>query len=113
MAHYQYTLSKQNKSDTILFIFGHDNIEQQILESLLEEKRTNRLHKLLQNSDMDIENIDSLREQMASLDEIKTKYTISNITKVECEGCIYNYPGQIEHMTCPTGCLHDHSLCEQ
>lgn len=113
MSHYQYTITKQNKPDEQYFIFGNI-VHQEILESLLEEKRTKRLHKFLQSQDPNsIDNIDQLREQMASLNDIIEKYTISNIIKIECEGCVYGHPAQKEHMTCPTGCLHDHTYCSQ
>jgi hypothetical protein len=45
-----------------------------------------------------------------SLEAIKIKYQISEIEPA-CEGCLYGWCGQREHMDCPYGCLHDRNTC--
>lgn len=67
-----------------------------------------------------------LTEHMASLYEISRKYMISNVVidvkndmitdvknkgEIKCFGCVYDCPGQRDHMQCPTGCLHDPITC--
>jgi hypothetical protein len=41
---------------------------------------------------------------------VKQKYTIVGIETTEgCNGCRYRAAGQLDHMTCPHGCLHEAS----
>ena len=46
-----------------------------------------------------------------NIDEMKSCYCIIGIVKIDCQGCIYDYPGQLDHMQCPTGCLHYYKTC--
>ena len=32
-------------------------------------------------------------------------------TSLECYGCLYDRPGQRDHMECPSGCLHSPQYC--
>lgn len=37
---------------------------------------------------------------------------IEGISDKKCEGCENDQPGQLEHMSCPNGCLHIHENCD-
>jgi hypothetical protein len=39
-----------------------------------------------------------------------SQYLISEIEPA-CEGCLNEYLGQKDHMSCPYGCLHDANNC--
>lgn len=45
-----------------------------------------------------------------SIEDFRIKYKIE-ITENFCEGCEYGSLGQIAHMDCPHGCLHDRRNC--
>lgn len=58
-------------------------------------------------------NLHELKERLASLYEVSKKYAITNIEPApDCYGCLYDCPGQRDHMECPGGCLHDTTLCD-
>jgi len=132
MSNYWYTLTKTNYSRRFVITnVQSENIPALIYQELLNIKRNFRYNKLFQNFDFDYINdeeairnylpdqykqyandLDKLKEQLASLYEICKCYTISNIEIApNCLGCIYECPGQRDHMQCPTGCLHDPSTC--
>lgn len=54
-----------------------------------------------------------LKGQLASLYELSERYEVKDIKLApSCYGCIFERPGQRDHMECNTGCLHDSLLCE-
>jgi hypothetical protein len=129
MSNYWYTLTKKDKDferrNVISSVASVEEIPNKVYQNLLEDKRIHLIDKLLINyhgSKRDIEalrfylpsqykeyadDLDRLGKQMVSLYEISEKYSISDIELApNCYGCLYDLPGQKDHMECPTGCLH-------
>lgn len=138
MSNYWYTLkithSRKREPETYL-LRGINSISEVIptvLHSLLSQKREDRLNKLLTVSDGDNNDItadvirdrlppqykqyandlDKLKQEMASLYEISEMYEITDIKLApSCIGCIYDSPRQRDHMECSSGCLHQKEFC--
>ena len=136
MMRYRYTLTKLStnkhfiKRNVICQATSIDDVPNEVYKYLLEDKRTHRINKLFINFNESrfnteavraylpsqykryAENLDQLKEQMISLYEISQKYIITDIELTpDCYGCLYDSPGQRDHMECPTGCLHDVTKC--
>ena len=48
-----------------------------------------------------------------SMKTVRKTYNIVGITILEhCEGCALDLGGQLSHMECPDGCLHDKEGCD-
>lgn len=107
-----------------------NNVNNEIIERLLENVRQSRFNSLMSNYKGDINDIDNLKEylpsryqdyaynlnilndHMATFSEIASKYDISNIQPApSCHGCLFNRPGQDDHLDCDTGCLHFSPMC--
>lgn len=141
MPNYYYTLTKsrsksrefnnsQTQSTRYIFSTSEINVKQAILRELLTNKRESRYYKLMQKYDGNVDdakalreylpmryipyvdNLDLLKEILASPHEIIQLYEISNIEPAPtCQGCLYDCMGQRDHMECNTGCLHDPIMC--
>lgn len=140
MSNYWYTLKntdsrKRKREPETYLLRGINSISDVIptvLHSLLSQKREDRLNKLLalsdtDNNDITVDNIrdrlptqyqqyaddlDKLKQEMASLYEISQMYKITDVKLApSCIGCIYDCPGQRDHMECPSGCLHQKEFC--
>ena len=136
MSNYQFNVKDTRVGDNtwIDMISGIDDEKDplcEILHRYLRLKRESRFRKLFINYTgdyLDINDIRSylplqykqyaydlniLRDQMSSLYEISKIYEITDIKRLsDCYGCANDRGGQNDHMECPTGCLHDPSMCE-
>jgi len=141
MSTYSYTLSdaRSGASSTgiICGIDSPSNVGPAVLHKELEKIREKRYQKMMKQYPFDEEDSEKVREyvpliykryaknreqlvrQMCSIYEINCIYSVSNIVVLEtletfetCQGCIHQWPGQIDHMECPSGCLHDRSSCD-
>jgi len=138
MSNYWYKLKntnsnkrKHNDERNLILVDAEVDVVPTVLHSLLSKIREERLNKLLSLSDDETppdpntlrehlpsqykqyaDDINKLKEQMASLYEISQMYEVSDIQLAPtCIGCIYDCPGQLDHMECPSGCLHETELC--
>jgi hypothetical protein len=137
MPNYWYTLRKTKNINstpqrcTIHNVKPGSDVIESIYQDLLANKRNSRYDKLFSNFDFKninsiqairdylpiqykqyANNFDKLLDELASMYEISQLYNISNIELApNCYGCIYDCPGQQDHMECPTGCLHDPKTC--
>lgn len=134
MPNYWYQLCKEQEAPELCVIYTSnivENVTALIFAQLLDRKREHRLSKLL--ADLDVKDLDNaearrnylpdqykgyandlekLKEQMASLYEISQLYHICDIKVApDCYGCLYDCGGQRDHMECPTGCLHNSQEC--
>ena len=133
MANYTYSLNDTEEINVIhTEAKTEDEIINQIWNNLLNQERHTRFNQLLRdNHPLDYDDVetmklvlpmqykpfaydlDKLREQLVSMHEITNMYTISNLKLgPKCDGCLYNQCGQVEHMECPDGCLHQAEYCE-
>lgn len=122
---------KQTRLRSVIYDLNQgEDITLAIFQRKLAAKREHRFHKLFEGYNGDMEDViaiheylpsefksfasnhAALKEQLASIYEIRNNYEISNIEIApDCYGCIHDRPGQRDHMECPTGCLHTPELC--
>lgn len=139
MVNYYYTLKKTSKilSDDETKISrevistDESDVETAIMKKLLTIKRQARYFKLMKNYNGDdndkealyrylpacyksyVYDLPYLMEQLASLYEIQQQYKICDIEVApDCPGCLFDCPGQKDHMQCNIGCLHNPMTCD-
>lgn len=57
--------------------------------------------------------LNKLKDEMASLYEVSELYEVCDVEPApNCYGCLYDCPGQRDHMECPTGCLYDDTMSD-
>ena len=96
-------LSKQLFRD-----YSGDRSNLQNVKAYIFSKTSTSLEELEQ-----IQSIKDVRRVLASDSNVKSKYTIVSIATInECSGCRYEACGQMAHMECPDGCLHDPDECD-
>lgn len=137
MPNYWYTLNNtkstkdypHREQHVIIGANSQSDVIDKVLNNILDTEREDRLQRLFvavtDVTDVNdlkeylppqyqqyANNLTKLKEAMASLYEISQIYEISDVTLApDCVGCIYDSPGQRDHMECPTGCLHEIQLC--
>jgi len=133
MPNYWYTLTNtRNKTQARLLIYvpQGENIMSAIFQDKLLSKRNQRFDKIFREYTGNMEDTlaiheylpselkvfasdhDAMKSQLASVYEILTKYKFTHIELApDCNGCIYDLPGQSEHMDCISGCLHSPDFC--
>ena len=56
---------------------------------------------------------DEIREVVVPGYAVTKRYAIVGIEETSgCQGCVYDAPGQRDHMECPDGCLHMKDMCD-
>jgi len=62
---------------------------------------------------LDAKTRDEIREVVVPEYTVANRYAIIGIEETSgCQGCVYDAPGQRDHMECPGGCLHTRDLCD-
>lgn len=98
---YEQILEQERDSRYEMLIMSCENPEDpKALESCLPEKYKPYVH--------DIEHI---KKQLCSMDEVHRDYRIEDLHEEKCYGCLYNSQNRSDHTVCPTGCEHDLDRC--
>ena len=132
MSKYSYVLTnrknKAQSTETITLNINCLNPYQEILTDLLLKMQERRYTKLMYDfndldqiiigytdNDMDKHHYDAhrIKSELACRYDVHKKYLITDIKKLStCDGCVNDSPGQLDHMQCSSGCLHDWTSCE-
>lgn len=131
MSKYSYLLTKRKNfsqtTEIITISFNCRDPYREIIEDIIKRKQERRYLKLMYDFNNNLEQIiigymsnknDSydafrIKKELACIYDIHQKYLITDIKKLSnCDGCSNDSPGQLDHMQCSSGCLHDRGSCE-
>jgi hypothetical protein len=128
MSNYRYTLraiESGNVYEDVIFGVTARTAREEIWKLVLERERHRQYDVLFDSEEPTPElNMDSdryafytynprnIQEELVSMADVMNMYNITDL-KLEsyCHGCVWDRPGQCDHMDCPTGCLHNASQC--
>jgi hypothetical protein len=118
------TITNKEKQSFILNIKNKKNPTDTIYRLLLERKRESYFRTLFEGFEYELDNIEEVRNflpdqykiyannlkllkfKLISYRLITAKYEITEIKIApKCLGCVYDAPGQRDHMIYPHGCL--------
>lgn len=122
--------SRYDRFEKVLTLEDDADPKMEIIYELLDCKRESRYIKLVTDFGGDFTDVKAfhdflppiyrpfasdipwLKEQLGSLHEMTSRYTILDVKEASpCYGCRNELPSQYDHMECNTGCLHEPMLC--